>query len=489
MYTVSEPSELTSAFLNIAASILSLGRSGSSLSVNGGNLTTNTVFYQSTYSTEDWTGDVKAYGINAVTGDVNTNYEWSASEELADDLSILGWWSSGSGRKIFTTNGRIGVPFNRSRQSTIGISTDLINYIRGDDSREGEEITDFRERNQPLGDIVSSSPIHVNNAIFVGANDGMLHAFSSATGKEIFAYVPKAVVPNLEGLAERDYVHNYFVDRTPYAKRIDENSTYLVGGLGKGGKAYYCLDISLSNLTPSSEARAASTIFQWEFPRTVDDDLGYTYSQAYIVKTTVGWVVIFGNGYESVNSKAVLYVVRLSDGHLLKKIDTQYGGSTANCNGLSSPALIDVDADGIVDYAYAGDIRGNMWKFDLRDENVSNWKVAFQDAANIPQPLFRAMNKNGHAQAIMAKPDVILSCDRGKLGYMVIFGTGKLLGKIDVSNGSTQSLYGIWDWSDEWAQNGKNAAERKAEDKYLGSFQTARDGTRTFSNLSSLAYL
>ena len=217
--------------------------------------------------------------------------------------------------------------------------------------------------------------------------------------------------------------------------------------------------------------------------------MGYSYSRAYIVNTKAGWMVVFGNGYESTNGKAVLYIVRLSNGNLLRKIDTQYGDATENCNGLSTPALIDIDQDGLVDYVYAGDLLGNMWKFDLTDTDYNEWDIAFKDSSTAPQPLFRALNKNGHAQPITSKPDVILGCDKGKKGYQVIFGTGRLLGKADVANGSTQSIYGIWDWADEWKANGGSAAERATIDKYLGSFETNSAGTRSLSNLSSLAYL
>ncbi|MCG8566212.1 MAG: hypothetical protein MI747_14140, partial [Desulfobacterales bacterium] len=218
-------------------------------------------------------------------------------------------------------------------------------------------------------------------------------------------------------------------------------------------------------------------------------DMGYSYGQAYIVNSSAGWVVIFGNGYQSETAKASLYVLRASDGALLKKIETGVGSPGENCNGLSSPTLIDPDNDGLVDYGYAGDLQGNLWKFDFTDGDVNNWKIAFKDDSNIPQPLFTARNKNGEVQPITHKPDIIRHCDKNKHGYMLIFGTGRYLGQEDLRNTRVQTIYGIWDWSDQWRLTGNTLEEINTEDKYLGTFGAPVNGKRSLGNVADLDYL
>jgi type IV pilus assembly protein PilY1 len=301
----------------------------------------------------------------------------------------------------------------------------------------------------------------------------MLHAFDAVTGLERFAYVPNLVFDKLTLLKDNDYEHQFFVDLTPVAMRGvgDGEITLLVGGLGKGGKGYYALDVTVADsLEPSSstEGNVADMVL-WEYPRqgTTDDDLGFTYSKALIVRSHVPhpddasrpeWVIVFGNGYNSTNGRAVLFILDL-EGNLIKKIDTGVGGD----NGLSTPSLVDVDGDFIVDYAYAGDLKGNLWKFDLTDSDPTNWGVAFgedldEDGSinftdgDAPQSLFQAPN-----QPITTKPDVLRHCE--KHGFIVVFGTGKFLGTSDRSNVEVQTLYGIWDYGDD-----------EDDSEFLGSF-------------------
>jgi type IV pilus assembly protein PilY1 len=177
-------------------------------------------------------------------------------------------------------------------------------------------------------------------------------------------------------------------------------------------------------------------------PGETDPDIGYSFSQAYVVKTNATnaahqWVVIFGNGYSSNDAKAVLYILDL-DGVIIRKIDTGVSGD----NGLSTPAIIDVNNDQKVDYVYAGDLKGNMWKFDLTADDADNWTVAFNDGTD-HQPLFAA----GPTKPITAKPDVMRHCTEH--GYMVVFGTGRYLHNDDRADLSTQTIYGVWDYGDD----------------------------------------
>jgi type IV pilus assembly protein PilY1 len=114
-----------------------------------------------------------------------------------------------------------------------------------------------------------------------------------------------------------------------------------------------------------------------------------------------------------------------------------------------------------VDYAYAGDLLGNLWKFDLTGATIDEWKIAYNDGSN-PQPLFQAKNAQGYCQPITIMPDVMKHCKYGSNGYIVVFGTGRYLGAADFADLSVQTIYGIWDWADAWSA---------PADKYLGYFE------------------
>jgi len=138
------------------------------------------------------------------------------------------------------------------------------------------------------------------------------------------------------------------------------------------------------------------------------------------------------------------------------------------CNGLSTPLIVDVDNDFKADYAYAGDLDGNLWKFDLTSSNIADWDVAYKDGST-PKPLFQAKDAIGNTQPITAMPDVMRHCDLTQPGYFVTLGTGRYLGATDFSNISTQSIYGIWDYGDDIDNS-----------EYLGSFN--RGSTPILSN-------
>jgi len=364
---------------------------------------------------------------------------------------------------------------------------DVVNYLRGDDSNvlTGQN---FRFRNSVLGDIVNSDPNFVDvpngrydnsietklysdfvsdnssrqGIVYVGANDGMLHGFNSDTGDEMLAYVPGAVYENLPELTQGDYAHRYFVDGGPniidvYLPNMDDPDsaanglwrTVLAGGLNGGGQAIYALDVTDPSIF--DEANADSLVL-WEFDDSTDADLGYTYGKVQIAKMQDGtWAAVFGNGYNnteadgnaSSSGHAVLYIVDIETGDILKKIDTQ-AGSTGTPNGLATPLLIDENADSVVDFIYAGDLQGNMWKFNVDDANTSNWDVAFT-SGGVPSPLFSTPT----GQPITSQPQGTFHPDNLG-GFMIYFGTGQYIEETDnLGTGwADQAFYGIWDKND-----------------------------------------
>lgn len=394
--------------------------------------------------------------------------------------------------------------------------TALLNYLRGDDSNEGAG-QDFRIRGSILGDIVNSDPKFVKESttrypddleaksyndfvttnssragvVYVGANDGMLHGFSETTGEEVIAYVPNAAYKYLYELTSEDYEHRYFVDGGPnvldvYMPNMDDPDsvanglwrTALVGGLSGGGQGIYALDVTDPSIF--DEANAAR-IALWEFDDGDDADLGYSYSRPQIGKMADGtWAAIFGNGYNnteadgnaSTTGHAVLFIVDIETGELIKKIDT-LAGDVATPNGLATPLIIDDDGDYIIDYIYAGDLLGNMWKFDVSDANPVTWNSDFVSAGT-PDPLFTTTAN----QPITSKPQASTHPD-DLGGFMLFFGTGKYLEILDndPTGQTTQSFYGIWDKNTGSLTpfNSSNLLTQTITNRYAESFDTDGD--------------
>jgi type IV pilus assembly protein PilY1 len=369
-----------------------------------------------------------------------------------------------------------------SQNQAYGVA--LLNFLRGQRSNEGTGFN-FRRRDSALGDVVDSDPqfvgvprfrypdtiaakpysafknAHVDRdpIVYVGANDGMLHGFAEEDGQERLAFIPSAVFENLAELADPTYSHRYFVNEAPtivdvYFEDLEDPGTgtpgtwrtVLAGGLGKGGQAVYALDVTEPSIFNEGNA---DSIVLWEFNDEDDSDLGYTYSVPSMAKMQNGeWVVAFGNGYNNTEADgaasnsghAVLYLVNAETGDLVKKIDTE-AGTPGSPNGLASPALVDVDGDSVVDIIYAGDLQGNLWKFDVTSGNENQWDVAYTQGPN-NLPLFTT----NAGQPITTRPQVTAHPE-GLDGYMVYFGTGKYLESDDdnVIGATTQAFYGIWD--------------------------------------------
>ncbi len=566
------PDDLVKSLAAISENFSKRAGSSASVSINGDeqyeSINGNIRMYQNSYNSTGWFGDVKAYRLMGKSdppaldsnddGIVDASV-WSASQKLESFLGTDG--ANSINRKIFTYNTEtlqstafeaanlagsqlLGLyPYYLSSGAT---ASDVIGYLRGDNVKVlGQTGGVFRKRLGPLGDIVNSKAKYQDGVLYVGGNDGMLHAFDATDahgGEELFAYIPSFVYPYLRRLADPAYKHNFFVDSTPCTKKIDNTLTLLVGGLGKGGKGYFGLDISnpgtfsennvlweypappaelfsddttLTFLNPSGNDFIQSSVTSkfagdafapgkyitvigadcsghsnngtYEIlsrnadgtaveivdgslidgcgdgrpitvtESTADPGIGYSFSNAVIVKSNdssinagtrlEGYVVIFGNGYASEDGTAQLYIVNPLNGKVIQKIDTGFGPA----NGLSSPKAIDVDYDLRVDYVYAGDLLGNMWKFDLQGTHGSDWQVAFCENGDASshcnavgvdlKPLFTAAKR----QPITATPDVMIHPTYK--GYMVIFGTGQFLGLPDLLSKHTQSLYGIWDWA------------------------------------------
>ncbi|MFN3595148.1 MAG: pilus assembly protein [Thiobacillaceae bacterium] len=282
--------------------------------------------------------------------------------------------------------------------------------------------------------------------VYVGANDGMVHGFvagegaggslcdAAGLGQEALAYVPGAVVGRLPHLAKPDYTHRFYVDGPLYAGDAyldlgDGNKwrTLLLGGLGNGGRAVFALDVT------NPCAFDANKVL-WEFSSANDADLGYTHARPLIAKLNNGlWAAVVANGYNSANGHAVLFLLDLKTGAVIKKIDADAGAGGLD-NGLMSPTLYDENGDGIIDHVYAGDNLGRLWKFDLSSSNPTEWRVAYEG-----QPLFTTGGEPIQAAPRLGDPPA------GEDGVMVYFGSGRLVSSADVTDTAERAIYAVLD--------------------------------------------
>ena len=424
--------------------------------------------YNSLANGHDWIGDLKAYNI-ASNGTIGTE-RWSAAARMPSTAAGV------AARKIYTAIsnvtaanrttavqpfeaanlgantsqifGRLGYTLSQVTNIFGGTTTpdQMVKYLRGERDLEGgvKNITPFRTRTAILGDIINSSPVIATKRAnygwgsasgltagqrsaytayvaskasrieysFVGANDGMLHAFDNL-GDETFAYIPNGVLNTTGLLADPDYTHRYYVDGnlTLSDALIGGNwETVLVGATGAGGRSVFGMNVS------DPDSFSADDVL-WEVNSITDADMGYVMGKPVVVPTDNGrWVAIFGNGYNSQNGDPVLFVVDVATGDVITKLSPA-DGDNINPNGLGNVTAVDTDNDGLVDTVYGGDLLGNIWKFDVGDASVAAWNVAISGA-----PLFVATDSAGVRQPITGGIDVAVGPGAG---YMLYFGTGR----------------------------------------------------------------
>lgn len=380
-----------------------------------------------------------------------------------------------SGSNCLPSSARVNSTTAGSASGAGGIN--LVNFLRGDRSNEGPDTgTYYFQRTHVLGDIVDSQSVYVKapqfkyadtgysefraaNAnrqgmIYVGANDGMLHAFNATDGSESWAYIPSLLLPKLYKLADKNYAsnHTYYVNATPRQGDVYFDSdwhTILVGGFGAGGRGFFALDVT----TPDSPK------VLWEFTHdtskgagyTKDADMGYSYGTPLISKLSDGtWVVIVSSGYNNVSpgsGRGIVWVLNAKTGAVIKKIDTGFGTGDAaatpvsGCTASPCPAglaklsayVSSADTDNRSLRVYGGDLYGNVWRFDLSSLTGSG--------GNAPVQLLTTLtDSSGKRQPVTARPEV------GNVsGQAVVYvGTGAYLGVPDL-NTNPQAIYAIKD--------------------------------------------
>lgn len=535
-FSASNPQTLVDSLTSILNNVTQGNNSAVSGSLNTAVLVAGALSYLTSYDSTDWSGSVTANTVDPVTGAIGSAL-WDAGNKIPAASSrkiFTGFYDTSNGtvsggnflwsslptaqqQALQTT------PYTATVETDSTLAQKRLLWIRGDQSAEGTASTDLRKRKHLLGAVINSQAKYVgypadgyrNNfpknadgttsaentaaadangdsyeqfvsdhldrkpVVYVGANDGMLHAFdasldpatgkpSSSAGTELWAYVPYAVYPNLSKLSSQDYTNRFAptVDASPVTRDVFINGawhTILVAGLRYGGRGVYALDITS---TAAADATPAKKVL-WEFgassagadPTKLDKgnnpaNLGYTYGQPNVARLSSGkWVVLVPSGYfptcdkqfspkpcvdaaAASNTRSSLFVIDASDGSLIKEIRTP---ATVASHGLTSPVVGDYNDDQVDDVAYAGDLEGNVWRFDLGNDSITS-TVADAGVLQLFKPA-----KAG-AQPITVMPRLFPDPETQNL--IVVFGTGKFLTAEDnVTDTSTvvQSVYGIRD--------------------------------------------
>ncbi|MCR6626718.1 MAG: PilC/PilY family type IV pilus protein [Pseudoxanthomonas sp.] len=442
------PEEFAGGLKAALAAIVERTGSFSNVAANSTALDAGARVFQANYVSGVWVGEMRsqpvslAGGVEPVDCTLSTQPSngWCASKGIPTTGRKV-FTSNGHNNGVLVTNGTSGVEFPThattaqlaSLQRTAPLwqypvsGVDNAAYIAGNRTLELNQTGELRNRNHLLGDIVGSSPAYVKdtNTLYVGANDGMLHAISAVNGSEQFAYIPGIINWNdLGTLSRQDYGHRYFVDGpiVVTSRQQTPGKNLLVGALGKGGKGLFSLDVT-------NPAGFGTGGFKWERADTPGLNMGLIQGRPILGKKGSTNVVVLGNGVNSTNSKAVLIVLDLETGNVIREINTGVG-TAALPNGLSAPTAV-LGADGrTIAYVYAGDMQGNVWKFDLTNSAPAGWTATKVFEAGITRPI-----SGGIAVAIDPKTNK----------RWLFFGTGRYLTAGDVTNVSTQGIYGVMD--------------------------------------------
>lgn len=458
-------------------------------------------FYIGSFTSGIWTGDIKAHEIDLATGSPkirvggNPVYIWSAAEKLASRATArVIKYAHGGALKDFTyanlSGDGLAGDFNgkcasmsqysgltAAQKTACDTGSNLVSYLIG------SEFSYFRTRESKLGDIVGSAPVYDGNKaaayddpsyvafaagrgsrqkmVYVGSNDGMLHAFDGSAGStggtEVWAFIPSAVRANLHKLADVNYGsnHRYFVDgaiATADVKIGGSWRTVLVGGLGAGGRSYYALDITNPN----------SPTLLWEF---TDANLGYTHARAVIAKRPNGdWVAVVPSGLNNAgDGRGHLFMINVATGAKVKDIVTNSVEAGVQLGSPSTPAglgpiagWIESRGENIAIRYYAGDNLGNLWRFDtegLVEPFNASQLIGMFKVGSVPQP-------------VTVYPQLATLTIGGFEGATVFVGTGRLVGMSDKNDTTQQSIYAIKDklvasgWGDIRARIGSELVQQ-----------------------------
>ncbi len=465
-FGVSSPAQLASALAQSLTAVTSRELMEAGVATASATLEADNRKYVPSYRTGTWSGDVEAFRLDE-RGQGGAR-AWSARQRMPawQQRNIVTWdaGTSPPGRALFRWD-----DLSQGTRSRLPGGAALVDYLRGDRARE-QPAGAWRKRDHLLGDFVNSTPVlaaaehdPLNHALpvigasyadyvktgkraragvlWVGGNAGMLHGFmdrrdgSVADGREVFAYVPHAVLDKLPALAAPEYgqpsrPHQFFVDGPLRAADVhvprpgsDVPSwrNYLFGSTGAGARAVFGLDIT------DPQALGPSTV-RWEHSAAEFPELGHVLFPIASGQLPGGrWVAVFGNGWGGKSEQAVLFVVDVATGRVW-----ELSAGVAGGNGLGGVVIVR-SPNGEIDRIYAGDLKGQLWRFDPDAKAASGFRVGLAG-----RPLFQA----AAGQAILQAPAVFPADDGG---HVVVFGTGRLVTAADADDATVQSVYGVRD--------------------------------------------
>lgn len=481
-----------------AQSIAKPGANRSSVVVGGSAL-----IYQGRFDTGDWSGDVEATEVSlSADKSTSTSIRWSAAARLAA-LS-----SPATSRNIVMGTSAGAVDFSSSSSFSF-LTANEVNYLRGDRSLEGTakngSVT-WRKRTALLGDVVNSAIVYSGPpskkisevgykdfyednkartpAVFVGANDGMLHAFNANTGDEMFAFIPQTMAPKLANLTNSTYISNHqnFVDgaiavaeaRFGTTKTKADWKTVLLGANGGGARSVFALDVTNPSAFNTSKVL-------WEFTSADDADMGYVIGQPQILKLrtsatdlTYKWFAVVasgvnnyaddGSGNFSSTGKPALFILSLDkdassswilNGNYYKvslPIDSLL--TAKRPTGLANFTPIFGVADEVREI-FMGDYYGNVWNLQFNIRGTSTWRPPSEwDSYNLSPfkkstsayPFYIAKNNDEINQVIHEAPLVVSGPIVNQVeSFFVFFGTGKFIEVADKSSTDVSSIYALYD--------------------------------------------
>jgi type IV pilus assembly protein PilY1 len=445
------------------------------------------LLFRASFHPVGWKGFLDAFEAKENRDFDPANAKWRAGNLLqamrADDRHIYTAFESVTGidEKVGFTQGNVAKTdamgnqlFKLLNTTNANDGKDIIQFIRG------EAVEGFRDRRgYRLGDIVHSRPVVVgrpegystdsaymqfrrdhrsrDTMLYVGANDGMLHAFyvdDPQGGREAWAFIPNSLLGKLRDLASPDYddCHEYFVDLTPTVVDvfIDPDGvgsetrqwrTILIGGEREGGTAYFSLDVTEPDV---DQVRPL-----WEFS---DSRLGESWSVPVVRKIKVGdrdkWLAFVGNGFNNEDGKGYLFAIDLESGQNLE--GTPLTVSLGVPNILASPQAIDLNGDDYADSLFAGDHNGVLYRFNITHQTGETKTFEPLDPANWEaRKIFDARNDEAQTQPITLPVGFSFYCksssDRKCQNLMIYFGTGKFMTHEDKTDTTVQSFYAIKD--------------------------------------------
>jgi len=418
---------LSQAFVTIAKRVAA----GTSVSVVSAEDRINNRLFRARYESNTWRGYVEAYDLPFHAG-APALWESGAllqSRSPSDRLILTS--TTGTNTYDFTTSNAA------SLASLLGAAdateaTKIINYIRG------TAIDSTRDRGGwILGDIVDSSPLAVGKptgfnslpgyatfrtaeaergeVLYVGANDGMLHCFSTTDGTELWGYVPKSLLPRLKDLMALDYCHEYFINATPVAYDMRVSGTWkTIMFCGENPNTTGMFAIDITDPTPGH----AQVLWDVAVP-----GLRGSANTPTLIRdrTRNDYVLCVGTGYTSASMMDSLLALDPTTGAKLFGLTL---GSAVAGNKTTHAAPIDTDLDGYDDLLYLGDLAGRLWRVNLA---TNPWTVTL---------LFQC------TQPIQGGPVVTVNA-QGR--PMIFFGTGEFITGSDPSNTAQQAIYGVID--------------------------------------------